>query len=345
MKRFIPLFLIVVFLASCAATNDLTIRVTEPAPISLPADVTKVGVVNRTNSTVDKNLQTLDKVLSIELNNVDSSASLKALQGIYEELQKNSKFTDVKYFNNIILDNNAIGVFSGALPKNVVADMCDKNNLDAVFVLEYFDTDTKVDYSAVPVQTTVLGVTVDAVETQATVNTAIKLGWRIYDYSGSVIYDEYAMFERAISTGRGINPLKAISAVTGQRNVVEQVSYNMGQKYAIDLLPYSVRVHRIYYVRGSDNFKIGKRLARAGQWDQAADYWKKDLNNSKRKVAGRAHYNMAIINEINGDIDAAMEWAEKSYTIYNNKKGLYYLNTLKNRKARMQELARQQGTN
>ncbi len=27
------------------------------------------------------------------------------------------------------------------------------------------------------------------------------------------------------------------------------------------------------------------------------------------KIAGRAHYNMAIINEINGDLETAKQWA------------------------------------
>ena len=52
---------------------------------------------------------------------------------------------------------------------------------------------------------------------------------------------------------------------------------------------------------------------------------------------------MAIINEINGNINQAIKWAEDSYTLFNNKKALHYLNTLKVRKAKIDELNRQQG--
>jgi hypothetical protein len=50
------------------------------------------------------------------------------------------------------------------------------------------------------------------------------------------------------------------------------------------------------------------------------------------KIAGRACYNMAIINEINGDLDAALQWAQKSYEDYNDKLGIRYVRILENRK-------------
>ncbi|MEA3451273.1 MAG: DUF6340 family protein, partial [Bacteroidota bacterium] len=216
------------------------------------------------------------------------------------------------------------------------------NNLHAVFVLEYFDTDTHAKFDVVPVTKVVLGRKINAIVTEANVSTIIKLGWRIYDASGEIIYDQLPVVKEVVSFGQGINPLKAIAAVTGHNNSVEQISYSLGQNYAYDLLPVYLRVNRIYYVKGTDNFKVGKRLARAGNWNDAADYWKKEINNPKSKIAGRAYYNMAIINEINGDVDKAIEWSEKSYTLFNNKKALKYLRILKNRKLRMQELKRQE---
>ncbi|MBN2892553.1 MAG: tetratricopeptide repeat protein [Bacteroidales bacterium] len=339
MKKIFFYFLVPILLFGCA-TNDLTIGVTEPAPITIPGNVKKVGVVNRTktNSSIPKEI---DEILTLEMLTIDSTAALKAINGLSDELQKNERFTEVKNLHPMLLENQKRDWFSANLTKNEVVKVCSDNNLDAIFVLEYFDTDTRVDYKAIPVKKMVLGVEVDVVETEATVNTAIKLGWRIYDANGVNLYDEFPLSRGVVSNGRGINPLKAISAVVGQKDLVENTSYTMGKNYALDLLPVYHRVSRIYYVKGTDNFKIGKRLARAGKWDDAASYWEKEVNNPKAKIAGRAYFNMAIINEINGDIDAAMDWAEKSYTLFNNKKALRYLNVLKARKIRMQELERQ----
>jgi hypothetical protein len=60
--------------------------------------------------------------------------------------------------------------------------------------------------------------------------------------------------------------------------------------------------------------------------------WQAETSNPKRKIAGRACYNMAIISEINGDLDAAIDWAQKSYENYGIRLALTYVNILKNRK-------------
>ena len=45
---------------------------------------------------------------------------------------------------------------------------------------------------------------------------------------------------------------------------------------------------------------------------------------------------MAIINEINGDLNAAIDWASKSYSDFNNREALNYLRILRNRVAKNQ---------
>jgi len=60
------------------------------------------------------------------------------------------------------------------------------------------------------------------------------------------------------------------------------------------------------------------------------------------KIAGRATYNMAIINEINGDLDAALGWAQKAYEDYNIKPALEYVRILENRKVKSDIVAEQE---
>jgi len=341
--REIFFYILIVILSFGCATNDLTISVTEPAPITIPATVAQIGIINRTNTVASNQIiQDIDDLATLEMLTVDSTAGLKAIDGLYQELQLNPRFTSVTVFSPMVMDNNVSDVFSPPLTQSQVTTICSDNNLDAIWVLEFFDTNTHVDYSIEPVTADVLGVKIKAVETQATAITEIKLGWRIYASTGDILYDEFPSVGRAVSSGRGINPLKAINAIVGQKNLVEKVCMQTGANYAKDLLPFTHRVGRIYYVKGSDNFKIGKRLGRAGKWDDAATYWEKEITNPKGKIAGRAYYNMAIISEINGDLDAAINWAEQSYTLFNNKKALRYLRVLRIRKDKNTLLMRQQ---
>jgi hypothetical protein len=91
-------------------------------------------------------------------------------------------------------------------------------------------------------------------------------------------------------------------------------------------------VSRKYYVRGSENFRIARRKAQTRNWDEAGKLWYEETSNSKRKIAGRACYNMAIISEINGDLDESIKWAQKAYEEHRIKLALHYVRILENRK-------------
>jgi tetratricopeptide (TPR) repeat protein len=159
----------------------------------------------------------------------------------------------------------------------------------------------------------------------------VKTGWRIYSPADKAILDEYIVAETVNFTGRGINPVVAVSALMNRESAVMEVSNKAGHIYAIRLIPYRLRATRDYFVKGTDNFKIAKRRAQLGKWDEAAELWEKETSNPDGKVAGRAHYNMAIINEINGDLEAAKTWAQKAYSDYKIKLALDYVRILENR--------------
>jgi len=51
---------------------------------------------------------------------------------------------------------------------------------------------------------------------------------------------------------------------------------------------------------------------------------------------------MGIINEINGDVETALEWAQKAYIDYNIRKSLKYTRILENRLMKREILEEQQ---
>ena len=94
-----------------------------------------------------------------------------------------------------------------------------------------------------------------------------------------------------------------------------------------------LRVSRYYYVRGNGKFSMAKRMAQAGDWDGAANIWREATNSTSGKVAGRACYNMAIISEINGDLNGALQWARKAYEVYRTPYALNFVNILQQRQS------------
>ncbi len=322
-------------LAGCGATNQLTMGAVEPARIHIPSGVVKVGIIDRSvPSEGNKTLDKIDKVLSLEGLHLDREGAQAAVVGLYDELERIGRYETIDIIESGPLERKGLGVFPAALSWKDVEALCDAHGVEVLFSLEFYDTDTKVDYRAdmitVPND---LGVKVSLPGHKVTLHTAIKNGWRVYDPHSKMILDEYITHDHVTSRGEGINPMKAIEAIVGRKEAVLQSSTYIGNRYGLDTRPKRKRISRQYFVRGTDNFEVAQRRAQTGDWQGAASLWEMEVAHPNSKVAGRACYNMAIINEINGDLDKAMEWASKSYTDYENSHALTYLNVLKRRVA------------
>ncbi|PWT70764.1 MAG: hypothetical protein C5B59_20410 [Bacteroidetes bacterium] len=340
-----PLYFILVsfIFFSCRSTELVYISVQAPAPVTIPPYIKSVGLVNRTLvSDQSKPIDVVDKIFSLEGPNLDKEGAQATITGLGDELQRNNRFTDIKNLANANLRTNTPGLFPAPLSWDVVEKICRDNNTDAIFVLEMFDTDSKINYAINPSNmTTALG-RVPIVDPQATMRTLVKTGWRIYDPSTKLILDEFPISREISYTARGLNPAVAAQGLVARKDAVKEAGNQVGQAYALRIVPIWLRVNRDYFVRGSDNFRIARRKAQTGNWNEAADLWQKETTSPSKKTAGRACYNMAIISEINGDLDKAVEWAQRSYENYNNHLALHYVKILQQRQANNEVLKDQQ---
>jgi hypothetical protein len=331
MKKYAVLILMVSIFASCK-TNELYINVLQPAPVTMPPNIKTVGIINRSIPTDETKLvDILDKVFSLEGADLDRDGAWESIGGLSEELKTNNRFTEVKLLNDIDFRASRIGILPPPLSARLVDSLCKVTGSDALFALERFDTDTKVSYSTPSGKIeTPLG-NIPMIGLQVSMETIIKTGWRMYAPAGIGILDEFNFLESLVFSGKGINPAAAAAAIIGRKEAVKEVSRNAGHTYAMRILPYRLRVYRDYFVKGTNNFKIAKRKAQTGKWDEAGSLWDMETGNPRMKVAGRACYNMAIINEINGQLDDALGWAQKSWEDYKIRIGLRYVRILENR--------------
>ncbi|MDU8885865.1 DUF6340 family protein [Yeosuana sp. MJ-SS3] len=339
-KPTLLLLLFAFILLGCSSTNNLTMNVTEPAPVYVPNHIQRIGILNRSESTSNKTLDDIDKIFSAEGLHLDREGADNIIQGMQDEFEKNKTFKDVILVESDKVENPGLGIFPNALSWNMVNQICEENNIDALVVLSFYDTDASIKYNAQTIdKVNAFGIKIPVIEHTAEVNTNILAGFRIYDNANKTILDEIMNSDWSRTIGRGINPVKAAEAIAGRTEAVLQISNGLGHRYALRTYPFKIRVTREYYVKGTDNFEIAMRRAQTGDWDGAAELWELEISNPNSKIAGRACYNMAIINEINGDLLAAKDWASKAYTDYRDKNALRYLNILKNRMAKNELLA------
>lgn len=330
---FLGCTILILLISSCSATNRLTMGATEPAVVHLSSEVRSIGIIDRSapskgNETLDK----IDKILSAEGLNLDKKGAEAAISSLVSELSVIKNFEKIKIIEGVEELKKGLAVMPASLSWALVERLCEENQVDVIFSLAFYDTDTKANYKISTMKLpNSLGIDVDVPAQEVTMATNVLSGWRIYDPHTKEIVDERFYTKNMMFRGRGINPMKAVEAVANRNETVQEYSRNLGIAYAQRLTPKSVRIARDYFVRGTDNFKIAQRRAQAGDWNGAATLWEKELYNSNPKIAGRAHYNMAISKEIKGDLEQAIQFASKSYTDYNNRIALGYVNVLRNR--------------
>ncbi|HWY97958.1 MAG TPA: DUF6340 family protein [Bacteroidia bacterium] len=326
MRKFAILVLTCLTFYACK-TEEVYFNVTEPAPVTIPAYVKKIGIINSSLLSDSNGVRkAIDDVLSVKGPNLDKDCGNECIRGLKDALVQSNTFQDIVFLDSVNIKTSFPGAFPSPLSWDKIDEICRLNNVDALFALELFHTDTRVNLAP-----SSIGSGLQTIAANASINTTVNTGWRIYDPQDKLILDEYLLKDGLTFEGGG--PLDAASALMNHKQAVMGVGYHIGQSYASRILPYTIRVCREFYVKGSDNFLIARRMANAGDWNNAAALWSKDTTNTKIKVRARAYYNLAIINEINGKVVDAIGWAKKAYETGGKRLALIYLNNLQDRKA------------
>lgn len=307
---------IIIVCYSCSSTNLMSLSVTEPALVSLPPAAKTAVVVNRSRAADDsRTVDAIHRTINVESKQLMAEGSAASVTGLTDALISSNRFASVKALNDLDLRSYGTGEFPVTMSWDTVDRICRDYHADLVFSLELFDAGSQV-----PLAIMSMG---------RVINTKVRTGWRIYDPASHTVLDKWVYYSDLSAQGGVISNGVAM---LGHKEEVIKAGHRCGESYASRIIPYSIRVSREYYVRGSRSFKMATRMAQAGDWDGAGKIWHNiAINSRSRKQAGRADYNMAIISEINGDLNGALTWAQKSYEVFRTPYALSYINILQER--------------
>lgn len=93
----------------------------------------------------------------------------------------------------------------------------------------------------------------------------------------------------------------------------------MGIRWVQNLFPHWVEVQRLYYTSGQVELKTTEQMVKEGKWLDAAIIWKANVNNPNKNIAAKSMFNLAVACEMQGDLEAALDWVIKSYQVFGNK--------------------------
>jgi len=325
------LFILFAVLVASGCSRYAYVRLNYPlAPVAyLPEDVHSIAVVNRSLPGEDQeDNKIMEAIITGEIAGSDRLASDDCIKGVYDAVMDLGN-AELIIPATLRMAGTGTRELPDLLDWEKVAEICDQEGADALLVLETFDSNTDLLVSAARDQVASIittGAPTPAIPGQVKVH--VVSYWRLYDPDTRRIIDQYQHNSyMTFDTRGGMLPPHALP----------EAAYASGRAYMERYLPGYYQVRRELYQRTSGSakyqFRAGYRCSEVANWEDAANIWEELTKHPKRKTAGRACLNMAVVNEVYGRSDVALDWAKQSYEFYNDKLGREYSKILLERKS------------
>ncbi len=311
------------------------VKTIEPSPVDISASIKTIGILNSSTNTLNNEYSNhIEQLIYLEQQWLTEHGAKAALTGLFNELSLDSRFDTVKILEKKTYQEINFKANPEMETWNKISKICIDNNVDAIFALVTYDTETTFTLQKTKIyQYNMLREAVKIKGQEITLETLIENGWRIYDPFRRKILDQFSLNDQMIAIASGENPLAAMQAVDNRKEQLLNQNNNVGSEYAQRLQPSELELERKYYAIGSPNFKLAHQFIEKGEYVAASSLWKDEIENTNAKLSARACYNLAILKEYNNDIIGALRWAKKSYQIFQNDNTLDYIWALEQRQA------------
>lgn len=323
---------IFLILAACAGTRDMQVSVLRPAKITIPTSIRQIALLNRS---IPTSVTGFEASLSGETAVRDKELSEDCLRGLNETLNLRAssntpRFDAVRCGSTMnAADGKSLG-FGAPLDWKIVDSICNAQQVQALLVLEYFDTDFSVLNPGATAQAAVgavLNGTPTSVEVRGTATA--EAGFRVYDPKvQKILYEDRFQFKK-YWTQRSANPVEALAKLIKRNEALLNVSYNTGVEFAYNIVPLYFWEDRLMYKGKKGNMERGERQALAKDWDGALHTWTEVYETTfKSKIRAKAAFNAALACEVLGDLQGAQKWIQQAYVEGGKKQALWYSNII-----------------
>ncbi|HOL97344.1 MAG TPA: DUF6340 family protein [Bacteroidales bacterium] len=314
-KNFLIFSLLFSFI-SCN-TSKVYVDVLKPPSINLGIEYDTILVFNRTKiKTPKEGKQFIYKLFFAKNFKRDITASEICIDAFINSVNDSGKKNAIKIFNENIsasdgffipleLEKNEIDLLSSNHNNNILVSL---DMYKSGYVKEYINEET---YEYITISTT----------------------WRTYNISDYTVIDQFTN-EYCFET----KYIKPNNRFKGCFKLFFAVSEIVGYDYASRISPTWFTEPRYIYKTYDKNLIVASKFAQQNHWDEAAEIWLKLSESENEKHSSFSLFNLAVYNEIKGNIDLSIDYVKKAYKIYPTKIMYDYLIILQKRKEEIQIL-------
>lgn len=330
------LFLLLGACSLIGCMPSTSMQVLQPAQMTVPEHINTLALVDRSKPS-NGWLNVLEGLFTGEAISQDRRSRQEAMEGLTNALTRTPRF-QVKNTGIELSGSKAGGNMPRPMEWAEIEKICKDYDVDAVVTLESFDTDNSTSTSRqLNKRKDKNGKQYTETTYNARLRSGVRIGWRTYDPKRKIIFDEYVTDDYLERTASGNTERRAIDNLPSQVSVTRDVAFNVGVEYGARIAPIYVNVSRSYYNKAKGYKTLMKQAGRhfeTRNYDMATSMWKKILaetETTNKKVAGRVAFNMAVAAEVRGNLDIALDWAQRAWTDYGNKRARDYINVIKQR--------------
>ena len=318
---FVPLLLA----SSCKMAN-IVVDVRQPAIWSLPDSIIELSLNNRIQDSIQNTPNTSrDLVLKGKgLEGIQQETSEITLKSMQDELEKSERFSGASL---IIVDprNEFQRQLPSPLDPQEVIEICKSEKSDAILSLEQFKPYSDLSFRSYDVkkgtdhnQVWSTNIAYDTRKTTyeiARMVVGVEIDWRVYSGKDGEILYEKTLYDSLAFEAQAMTRQDAQKKLPSASQSLMKISTINGLRILENLSPSYLTVERNYFRYGNQNFREAYQLVLFRRWTDAEVIWEQDMNNKDPKISSRAAYNLALVAEIEGKPDRAMELINKAYDL------------------------------
>lgn len=292
-------------LSSCAIMYEFPIEVFQPAKADLSPKIKNVTLVSRnlkyTNDTL-QNYYSKNYKLTRDLRteNNDSIVIAACFDSLSNKMEEQGRFNKITVLPVSSLPKRYLKRIV-APSRNLVQKISSDTNADAIIFLDMFSGF----YSVYPTD----------YNNQSIAQVVTASVWTIYNPINNQILHHTSLIDTIYWDGMDDQDhYKAIS-IPNKTNALAIAAGLAGIKYSEILIPHWSQVYRQTFSSNKIDFRNAAQLAKKNQWKEASVIWEKYTNSNNKRYRLHSLYNLAVANEMEGNIDNAIKLLSDASTV------------------------------
>ena len=324
MKQFFIIISIftLVLLNSCKTYDFFSITVLEPAEIALPVNYQKLVIMHnlyRTPTDTAGTSYNLFDQIKTDTTYLYDEIATESIYALRDFLNTSVRF-EATIFDSIRHHFPKLSDDFTMNDLDILRQICHQNNADAVILLNKLSTFDKYEvvYDRYGTYMGEFGVRITAtwffIDPFKSKLTDLKEITEVFYYQTDPWY-----------FNEGIKELKF------RKDVLTKSGGEIGINYGKRISPNWSETDRIVFKNGSREIRKGYKEAQLGNWEKAEIFWQQALENPQTINLARATFNLGLASEMNGSLEPAIEWVQKSVEIFPDTINKFYLQILEKR--------------